>query len=142
MIPGDLGWFEGTVAFPGTVRVLLAAGAGEQSLACRLFLGINVYYCRAPGELGVENIVFFIPAHPLLNERINNKPLFIYINFKISKDAPIYKQGTRSCPCNGSLMYFKRERQVCVGREEDQKCFYSKMTKSAFLIASKFPVNK
>lgn len=89
----------------------------------------------------MENIVFPIPAHPVLNERIN-KPPFIYINFKISEDVPIYKQGIRSHPCNGSLMYFKREKQVRVGREEDQKCFYSKMTKSAFLIASKFPVNK
>lgn len=130
------------VAFPSTVRGVLAAGAGQQSLACRLFLGINIYYRRAPGELGVENIVFLIPAHPLLNERINNKPPFIYINFKISEDTPIYKQSIRSHPCNGSLMYFKQERQVRVGREEDQKCFYSKMTKSAFLIASKFPVNK
>lgn len=127
---------------PGTVWVLLAAGAGQQSPACRLFLSINIYDCRVPRELRVENIVFLIPAHPLLNERINNKPLFIYINFKISEDAPIYKQGIRSHPCNGSLMYFKRKRQVRVGREEDQKCFYSKMTKSAFLVASKFPVNK
>lgn len=83
------------------------------------FLGINIYDWRASGELGVENIVFLIPAHPLLNERINNRPRFIYINFKISKDAPIYKQGIRSHPCNGSLMYFKGERRVCIGREED-----------------------
>lgn len=60
----------------------------------------------------MENVVFLIPAHRLLNERINNKPCFISINFKISKDVPIYKQGIGSHPCNGSLMYFKRERQV------------------------------